>query len=185
MLFIMLHEMKITLFAILTFITCSVDLCYSEKDINFTIHSDPENKFYLKVPKGWIPAAEDSEAVVYIIVETPLNNPVNSLNVQRIPVSFPGEEQPKVAIDLLARQLMDDLSTAEHFSINSDNYLTVNERTVREFDVNYEYNSMALRQTQAILYNNGFLYIIVYTADRSVYNSEIYQTALHSFEFIQ
>ena len=171
----------------LVLVLCStVSLSFSqEKEVEFTVYSDPANKFYLKSPKGWLPADQKSEIVVYIIVETPDNDPINSLNVQKIPVSFPGEEQPKVAIDLLAQQLLDDLSGADRFSINSDKYFTVNDRLVREFDMNYDYKGKNLRQSQAVLYNDGFVYVIVYTADNTVYNAKIYSTAISSFNFTE
>ena len=54
---------------------------------------------------------------------------------------------------------------------------------VRETDVKYLYNGKPLRQTQGILYNEGFLYVIVYTADNSVYDKNIYKNAISSFDF--
>ena len=153
-----------------------------EKKVEFTIYSDPENKFYLQVPKGWMPADQKSDIVVYIIVETPENKPVNSLNVQKIPVSFPGEEQPKEAINMLTQQLQENLSGAPGFTMLSDNFYTINGQLVRVFDVEYDYEGAKLRQTQAVLYQNGNLFAIIYTADTSVYNEEIFTKAVDTFK---
>ena len=150
----------------------------------FTMHSDPENKFYLQVPKGWIPADQKSDVVVFIIVATPDNNPVSSLNVQKIPVNFPGEEQPKEAIDLLTGQLLDSLAQAPGFELMEDTYRQVNNRLMRIFDVMYTYNGKTLRQTNGVTYANGILYAVIYTADVNVYNSQIFITAANSFNLM-
>ena len=150
----------------------------------FTLYSDPENKFYLQVPAGWIPADQKNDVVVFIIVATPDNNPVSSLNVQKIPVTFPGEEQPKEAIDLLTGQLLDSLAQGSDFKLVQDTYRQVNDRLMRIFDVQYTYNGRTLYQTNGVTYANGNLYAIIYTADASVYNSQIFVTAANSFNLM-
>jgi len=173
---------KIFLLFVFIFVICStINPVFAE--VKFTMHSDPENKFYLKVPDGWLDADNTSAVVVYIIVATAENDPVNSLNVQKIPVTIPSEEHTKGAIDILTKQLLGDLSSAEGFKLSKDAYSTINDRMVRETDVKYLYNGKPLRQTQGILYNEGFLYVIVYTADNSVYDKNIYKNAISSFDF--
>ncbi|MDP8218247.1 MAG: hypothetical protein P9M03_05935 [Candidatus Theseobacter exili] len=157
----------------------------AEKEVEYNVYSDPVNKFYLKAPAGWLPGDNKTDIVVYIIVETPQNDPVNSLNVQKIPVSFPGEPQPKEAIDMLSQQILNDLSSAPGFAIGRDDYLTTPAGNARMFDVKYSYNGKTLRQAQIIFYHKDALYMIAYTADFDTFNTDIFNTAINSFNFTE
>ncbi|NOY08331.1 MAG: hypothetical protein GXP33_05780 [Spirochaetes bacterium] len=154
-----------------------------EKKVTYTVYSNAAEMFSLKVPAGWLPANQKSKVVIYIIVETSKNVPIHSFNIQKIPVNFSGEESPLAAIDLVAQQFYDQLSGAEDFKLIKDRYLSVKDREIRETIFSLKYGKATLMQAQTFIYNKNAVYVLVYTADKTVYNEEIHKTALNSFSF--
>ncbi len=154
-----------------------------EKKVSYTVYSNAADGFSLKVPAGWLSANQKSQVVIYIIVETPQNVPIHSFNIQKIPVNFSGKESPLAAIDLVAQQFYDQVSGAKEFKLIKDRYLSVNDREIREVIFSLKYGKATLMQAQTFLYNKNAVYVLVYTADKTVYNEEIHKTALDSFNF--
>jgi len=154
-----------------------------DEKVSYTVYSNESEGFSVRVPKGWHLVDQHNEVVIYITVETPQNDPVHAFNIQKIPVTFSEEESSLAAIDFIAQQFYDQLSGIEGFGLITDKYISINNRKIREMILSFRYDGVTLIQSHTILYHNGTVFVLIYTADERVYNAQIHKMALSSFSF--
>ena len=175
-----LSVMLLVVFAVLC---VQGNIVIAEEAPEYTAYTDSEHGFCINTPKGWTPAALRSKEIVFKVVAVPDNDPINALNIQMIPVSFKDVEEPKVAIDLVAAQLLNSFSVVKNNKVIADNYKTVNAQEIREIVVGYTLEEKQIKQAHALLYHKYNVYIIAYTAESKALNNDIFVKAIETFEF--
>ena len=99
------------------------------------------------------------------------NSPVSSLNVQVVPVTGAGDSLSKEAINLVAQQLIDQITGVLKGRLRNDTWTTAGILTGRELDSEYAYEGAKIRQRQFLTYRANKVFVLILTADERVYGS--------------
>jgi hypothetical protein len=149
--------------------------------------SSPDYGFSLQYPAGWVEGEKGKASVVCMFLANAKNSPVSSLNVQVVPVSGAGDSRSKDAINLVAQQLIDQITGALKGRIRNDTWTTSGLLTGRELDSEYAYEGASIRQRQFLTYRADKVFILILTADERVYGSVAgyYLNAAKTLQFYQ
>jgi len=152
---------------------------------SYKTFSSREFGFSVQYPAGWVEGPRSSSSVACMFLANAQNNPVASLNVQAIPVTLADPSQPKPVINIVAQQLIDQITKTFKGQLKSDNWVTAGDREGRELDSEYQYNGQSIRQRQFLVYHTGFVFVVIYTIDPSVYAAYLsqYATATKTLTF--
>jgi hypothetical protein len=133
--------------------------------------SSPEYGFSIQYPAGWLEGDKGTASVICMFLANADNSPVSSLNVQVVPVNGADDSRYKEAINLVAQQLIDQITGALKGRIRNDTWTTTGILTGRELDSEYDYKGARIRQRQFLIYRANKVFVLVLTADERVYAS--------------
>lgn len=133
--------------------------------------SSPEHGFSIQYPAAWVAGEKGTASVVCMFLANADNSPVSSLNVQVVPVTGADDSQSKEAINLVAQQLIDQITGALKGRLRNDTWTTAGSLTGRELDSEYVYQGAKIRQRQFLTYRGNKVFILILTADERVYGS--------------
>lgn len=133
--------------------------------------SSPDHGFSMQYPAGWVEGEKGAASVACMFLANAANSPVSSLNVQVVPVTGAGDSQGKEAINLVAQQLIDQITGALKGRLRNDTWTTAGKLTGRELDSEYAYQGARIRQRQFLTYRANRVFILILTADERVYGS--------------
>jgi hypothetical protein len=133
--------------------------------------SSPDYGFSIQYPAGWVEGEKGKPSVVCMFLANAKNSPVSSLNVQVVPVTGAGDSLGKEAINLVAQQLIDQITGALKGRLRNDTWTTAGLLTGRELDSEYDYQGARIRQRQFLTYRASKVFILILTADERVYGS--------------
>ncbi len=133
--------------------------------------SSPEYGFSIQYPAGWVEGEKGKASVACMFLANADNSPVSSLNVQVVPVTGAGDSKSKEAINLVAQQLIDQITGALKGRLRNDTWTTAGSLLGRELDSEYAYQGANIRQRQFLTYRANKVFILILTADARVYGS--------------
>lgn len=147
--------------------------------------SSPDHGFSIQYPAGWVEGEKGKSSVVCMFLANADNSPVSSLNVQVVPVTGAGDSRSKEAINLIAQQLIDQITGVLKGRIRNDTWTTAGILTGRELDSEYAYQGVKIRQRQFLTYRANKVFVLVLTADERVYGSVVghYLNAAKTLQF--
>jgi hypothetical protein len=147
--------------------------------------SSPDYGFSIQYPAGWVEGEKGSSSVACMFLANAANTPVSSLNVQVVPVTGAGDSKSKEAINLVAQQLIDQITGALKGRLRNDTWTTTGMLTGRELDSGYAYQGASIRQRQFLTYRANKVFILILTADERVYASVVghYLNAAKTLQF--
>jgi len=147
--------------------------------------SSPDHGFSIQYPAGWVEGEKGSSSVACMFLANADNSPVSSLNVQVVPVTGAGDSLSKEAINLVAQQLIDQITGALKGRLRNDTWTTAGKLTGRELDSEYSYAGARIRQRQFLTYRANKVFILILTADERVYGSVVghYLNAAKTLQF--
>lgn len=149
--------------------------------------SSTEHGFTLKYPGNWVEGAKSSPAVAFIYLANLQNDPVSNINVQVIPVTLEDPSQSKEAVNLVAQQLIDQITSEEGSSIKNDEWVQVGPNNGRELVFEYPFKDKSLRQRQFLTFHGLNVYAVIYTAENAVYDQFLpqYEKAVETLTFFE
>jgi len=152
---------------------------------SYKTFSSREFGFSVQVPAGWVEGERKSKSVACMFLANAQNSPVASLNVQAIPVTLADPSQFKSVINLVAPQLIDQILKKYKGQVKADNWAAAGENEGRELDSKYQHNGKIIRQRQFLTYHAGYVFVVIYTVDASIYDSYLnhYATATKTLAF--
>ena len=133
--------------------------------------SSPDYGFSIQYPAGWVEGEKGKPSVICMFLANADNSPVSSLNVQVVPVTGGGDSLSKEAINLVAQQLIDQITGDLKGRIRNDTWTTAGLLTGRELDSEYAYEGARIRQRQFLTYRADKVFVLILTADERVYGS--------------
>ena len=133
--------------------------------------SSPEHGFSIQYPAAWVEGEKGTASVVCMFLANADNTPVSSLNVQVVPVTGADDSTSKEAINLVAQQLIDQITGALKGSLRNDTWTTAGTLLGRELDSEYAYQGARIRQRQFLTYHANKVFVLILTADERVYGS--------------
>ncbi len=133
--------------------------------------SSPEHGFSIQYPAGWVEGEKGTSSVACMFLANADNSPVSSLNVQVVPVTGADDSRSKEAINLVAQQLIDQITGALKGRLRNDTWTTAGSQLGRELDSEYAYEGANIRQRQFLTYRANKVFVLVLTADERVYGS--------------
>jgi hypothetical protein len=147
--------------------------------------SSPDYGFSIQYPAGWVEGEKGKPSVICMFLANADNSPVSSLNVQVVPVTGAGDSLSKEAINLVAQQLIDQITGDLKGRIRNDTWTTAGMLTGRELDSEYAYEGASIRQRQFLTYRANKVFILILTADERVYGSVVghYLNAAKTLQF--
>lgn len=147
--------------------------------------SSPDYGFSIQYPAGWVEGEKGKASVACMFLGNPANSPVSSLNVQVVPVTGAGDAKSREAINLVAQQLIDQITGALKGRLRGDTWTTAGALTGRELDSEYAYQGARIRQRQFLTYRANRVFILILTADERVYASVAahYLNAVKTLQF--
>ena len=147
--------------------------------------SSREHGFSIQYPAGWVEGQRTSSSVACMFLANAANSPVASLNVQVVPVTLANPSQFKEAINLVAQQLIDQITKNFQGRVRKDSWATADGKEGRELDSEYPYRGTSIRQRQFLTYYSGTVFVVIYTSDEKVYDSYVghYLKAIKSLSF--
>jgi len=147
--------------------------------------SSPDHGFSMQYPAGWVAGEKGTANVACMFLANADNTPVSSLNVQVVPVTGAGDSKSKEAINLVAQQLIDQITGSLKGRIRNDTWTTAGKLTGRELDSGYAYAGATIRQRQFLTYRANKVFILILTADERVYGSVVphYLNAAKTLQF--
>lgn len=148
---------------------------FSSKDFGFTV----------QYPAGWVEGEKSTPSVACMFLSNRDNNPVASLNVQVVPIENASASQSKEAINLVAQQLIDQITKSFKGQIRGDTWVTAGETTGRELDSEYPYKGKSIRQRQFLTFHGDKVFVVIYTVEASLYGTSLahYLNATKSLAF--
>ena len=111
------------------------------------------NGFSIQYPARWVEGVKGSANVACMFLATPDNSPVASLNVQIVPISGGNDSRSRDAVNLVAQQLIDQITGVLKGRIRKDTWTTAEANTGRELDSEYAYQGANIRQRQFLTYH--------------------------------
>jgi hypothetical protein len=147
--------------------------------------SSPDYGFSIQYPDGWVEGEKGKSSVICMFLANADNNPVSSLNVQVVPVTGADDSRSKEAINLIAQQLIDQITGVLKGRIRNDTWTTAGMLTGRELDSEYAYKGATIRQRQFFTFRANQVFILILTADARVYGSVVghYLNAAKTLQF--
>ena len=148
--------------------------------------SSPDYGFSIKYPATWFEGKRASDSIAFLYLANVQNNPVANINVQVIPVTVQDPaKQSKEAINLVAQQLIDQITSSEGSRVVNDAWTEAGSINGRELVFQYPYNQKSLKQRQFITFHNPNVYAVIYTAEEKVYEDFLpqYEKAVESLNF--
>ena len=147
--------------------------------------SSPDYGFSIQYPAGWVEGEKGKASVICMFLANAKNSPVSSLNVQVVSVTGAGDSSNKEAINLVAQQLIDQITGVLKGRIRNDTWTTAGSLTGRELDSEYAYEGAGIRQRQFLTYQANKVFILIMTADERVYGSVVghYLNAAKTLQF--
>lgn len=141
--------------------------------------------FSVQYPAGWVEGEKGAESVACMFLSNPANNPIASLNVQVIPVTGVQPGQEKEAVNLVAKQFIDQIKGSSGGRIRGDTWATAGTNTGRELDSEYVYEGKDVRQRMFMTFNTGRVFAVILTVEAGIYqaNSGYYLQATKSLSF--
>jgi hypothetical protein len=130
-----------------------------------------EHGFSVQYPAGWVEGEKGAPSVACMFLANPDNSPVASLNVQTVPITGGDDSHAKEAVNLVAQQLIDQITGSLKGRIRGDTWTTAGVLSGRELDSEYTYQGAKIRQRQFLTYHADKVYVLVLTADQGVYGS--------------
>jgi len=128
-----------------------------------------EQGFSIQVPAQWVEGEKGASSVVCMFLANAANDPIASLNVQVVPITGADDSKAKEAVDLVAQQLIDQLTKGSQGKIRKDTWVTAGGNSGRELDSEYVYNGKNVRQRQFLTYHASKVFILILTAEERVY----------------
>ncbi len=141
--------------------------------------------FSIQYPAGWVEGEKGAESVACMFLSNAANNPIDSLNVQVIPVTGASPSQHKEAVDLVAKQFIDQIKSYPSGRIRGDTWATAGENQGRELDAEYNYEAKNVRQRMFLTFNADRVIVVILTVEASIYqaNAPHYLQAAKSLSF--
>ncbi len=141
--------------------------------------------FSIQYPAGWVEGEKGAESVACMFLSNPANNPIASLNVQVIPVTGVQPGQEKEAVNLVAKQFIDQIKSYSSGRIRGDTWATAGASSGRELDTEYVYEGKSVRQRMFLTFNANRVFAVVLTVEAGIYqaNSGHYLQATKSLSF--
>ncbi len=141
--------------------------------------------FSIQYPAGWVEGERGAESVACMYLSNPANNPIASLNVQVIPVTGVQPGQEKEAVNLVAKQFIDQIKGSPGGRIRGDTWATAGGNSGRELDSEYTYEGKNVRQRMFMTFNSNKVFAVILTVEANIYqaNSGYYLQATKSLSF--
>jgi hypothetical protein len=138
---------------------------------SYRTFSSPSHGFSVEVPANWVEGGKNAPSVACMFLSNPDNDPIASLNVQVVPIQNGSEGQARQAINLVARQLIDQITKSPGGKIRGDTWVTAGTKSGRELDSEYAYNGRSIRQRQFLTYHASRVFIVILTVETNLYAS--------------
>ena len=138
---------------------------------SYRTFSSPEHGFSIQYPAAWVAGEKGTASVACMFLANADNSPVSSLNVQVVPVTGAGDSRNKEAINLVAQQLIDQITGVLKGRLRNDTWTTAGTLLGRELDSEYPYEGAKIRQRQFLTYRADKVFVLILTADERVYGS--------------
>ncbi len=153
--------------------------------VEYRTFTSRANGFSIQYPAKWVEGVKGSSNVACMFLATPDNSPVASLNVQVVPISGGDDSRSREAVNLVAQQLIDQITGVLKGRIRKDTWTTAEANTGRELDSEYTYQGANIRQRQFLTYHAGKVFVLILTADQEVYNAYVghYSNAAKTLKF--
>jgi hypothetical protein len=127
--------------------------------------------FSVEYPASWVEGEKNAPSVACMYLSNPDNDPIASLNMQIVPIQNGSDAQARQAVNLVARQLIDQITKSPGGKIRGDTWVTAGTKSGRELDSEYSYNGRSIRQRQFLTYHGGKVFIVILTVETNLYGS--------------